>query len=141
MGILKRRDDAEREEMKRRGSSRLVALSVLAVSVILLVAAVAFVFWKPEVIFDVDHGAVESSVADELPERLFVAPCKPRDGAWRCTVAAGEGSDSVMAYRLTVRVDDDRCWTVTKAPGRSLAEAEGCIGLTDYLFEEEAFLN
>ena len=58
MGILKRRDDAEREEMKKRGSSHAVGLLIVIVSVAFLVAAVAFFFWKPDILFDVNDEAV-----------------------------------------------------------------------------------
>ena len=96
MGILNRRDDAEREEMKKRGSSHCGGLLIVIVSVAFLVAAVAFFFLKPEVIFDVDDEAVASSVADELPERLFVDPCRSLgERRWTCVVTAGEASDAV----------------------------------------------
>ena len=147
MGILRRRDAAEREEMKKRGSSHAVGLLIVLVSAAVLVAAIAFFFLKPEVIFDVDDDAVASSIADELPERLFVGPCKSLgERRWRCAVTAGESSDAVAVYRLTVQLDDDRCWDVIAAPAaaataRQPPNAEGCLGLTDYLFEEETFLD
>ena len=66
-----------------------------------LVAAVAFFFWKPDVIFDVNDEAVASSVADELPERLFVDPCRSLgERRWTCAVTAGEASDAVAVYKL-----------------------------------------
>ena len=142
MGILRRRDDAEREEIKKRGSSHAVGLLILIVSVAFLVAAVAFFFWKPDVIFDVNDEAVASSVADELPERLFVDPCRPLgEGRWACPVTAGEANDAVAVYRLRVQLDEDRCWTVTAPRMGAVASKEGCLGLTDYLFEEETFLD
>ena len=142
MGILSRRDDAEREEMKKRGSSHVVGLLIVVVSVAFLVAAVAFFFWKPDVIFDVNDEAVASSVADELPERLFVDPCRSLgERRWTCAVTAGEASDAVAVYRLRVLLDEDRCWTVIAPRQGAVASKEGCLGLTDYLFEEETFLD
>ena len=142
MGILRRRTDAEREEMKKRGSSHAVGLLIVALSVAVLVAAVAFFFWKPEVIFDVDGDAVASSVADELPERLFVEPCRSLgQRRWSCPVTAGEASDAVSVYRLRVQLDDDRCWTVLSSRAGAVSSREGCLGLTDYLVEEETFLD
>ena len=142
MGILRRRDAAEREEMKKRGSSHAVGLLIVVVSVAFLVATIAFFFLKPDLIFDVDDEAVASSVADELPERLFVDPCKPLgQGRWSCAVTAGESNDAVAVYTLRVQLDDDRCWTVTAPRDGAVASKEGCIGLTDYLFEEETFLD
>jgi hypothetical protein len=142
MGILKRRNDAEREEMKKRGSSHAVGLLIVIASVAFLVAAVAFFFWKPDIIFDVNDEAVASSVADELPERLFVDPCEPLgQGRWTCPVTAGEANDSVAVYRLRVQLDEDRCWTVIAPREGGVASKEGCLGLTDYLFEEETFLD
>src|SRR5687768_10411375 len=114
MGILNRRNDAEREEMKKRGSSHAVGLLIVIACVAFLVAAVAFFFWKPDVIFDVNDEAVASSVADELPERLFVDPCLSLgERRWTCAVTAGEASDAVAVYKLRVQLDEDRCWTVT----------------------------
>ena len=142
MGILRRRDDAEREEMKKRGSSHVVGLLIVVVSIAFIVAAIAFVFLKPDVIFDVDDEAVASSVADELPERLFVDPCKALgQRRWSCGVTAGEANDAVAVYRLRVQLDDDRCWTVTAPRSGAVSSKEGCLGLTDYLFEEETFLD
>lgn len=142
MGILKRRSDAERQEMKKRGSSHAVGLLIVVASVAFLVAALAFFFLKPDVIFDVDDEAVASSVADELPERLFVDPCKSLgQRRWTCEVTAGEANDAVAVYRLRVKLDDDRCWTVTGPRAGAVASKEGCLGLTDYLFEEETFLD
>ena len=142
MGILRRRDDAEREEMRKRGSSHLVGLIIVIVSIAFLVAAVAFFFLKPDVIFDVDDEAVASSVADELPERLFVDPCKSLGKRrWTCEVTAGEANDAVTVYRLRVQLDEDRCWTVATPPNGAISSEEGCLGLTDYLFEEETFLD
>ena len=142
MGILRRRNDAEREEIRKRGSSRTVGLAIIVVSIAFLVAAIAFFFWKPEVIFDIDDEAVASSIADELPERLFVDPCKSLgDLRWRCEVTAGEGNDAVRVYNLTVQLDEDRCWTVIAPRKGTIATKEGCLGLTDYLLEEETFLD
>ena len=142
MGILRRRDPAEREEMKKRGSSHAVGLAIVVVTIAFLAAAVAFFFLKPDLIFDVDDEAVASSVADELPERLFVEPCRSLgQRRWSCEVTAGEANDSVSVYRLRVQLDDDRCWTVTAPPSGAGASREGCLGLTDYLFEEETFLD
>ena len=142
MGILSRRTDAEREEMKKRGSSHTVGLLIVVVSVAFLIAAIAFFFLKPEVIFDVDDEAVASSVADELPERLFVDPCRSLgERRWACRVTAGEASDAVAVYRLRVQLDEDRCWTVLAPRRGAVASKEGCLGLTDYLFEEETFLD
>jgi hypothetical protein len=143
MGILRRRDPAEREEMKKRGSSHFVGLAIVVVSVVFLVAAIAFFFWKPDVIFDVDDEAVASSVADELPERLFVDPCKSLgERRWTCVVTVGESSDARTVYRgFRVELDEDRCWTVIAPRDNQVASKEGCLGLTDYLFEEETFLD
>ena len=142
MGIFNRRDPAEREEMKKRGSSHAVGLLIVIVSVAFLVAAVAFFFLKPDVIFDVDDEAVASSVADELPERLFVDPCRSLgERRFTCDVTAGEASDAVRVYRLRVELDEDRCWTVIAPRQGAVASKEGCLGLTDYLFEEETFLD
>ena len=142
MGILRRRDAGEREEMRKRGSSHVVGLLIVVLSAVFLFAAIAFFFWKPAVIFDVDDEAVASSVADELPERLFVDPCKSLgERRWRCVVTAGEGNDSLVVYRLTVRLDGERCWTIESPRRQNLASAQGCLGLTDYLFEEETFLD
>ena len=142
MGILRRRDPAEREEMKQRGSSHVVGLLILVVSIVFIVGALAFFFLKPDLVFDIDDEAVASSIADELPERLFVDPCRSLgELRWNCAVTAGEASDAVAAYRLTVQLDEDRCWTVITPREGAVASKEGCLGLTDYLFEEETFLD
>jgi hypothetical protein len=128
--------------MKKRGSSHLVGLLIVVVSVFFLFAAIAFFFLKPDVIFDVSDEAVASSVADELPERLFVDPCKSLgERRWNCEVTAGETSDAVTVYRLRVQLDEDRCWSVIVPRTGAVSSREGCLGLTDYLFEEETFLD
>ena len=56
-------------------------------------------------------------------------------------MTAGEASDAVAVYRLRVLLDEDRCWTVIAPRQGAVSSKEGCLGLTDYLFEEETFLD
>jgi hypothetical protein len=129
MGLLRRRTEAEREEIRKRGSSRFKALIGVLIAVVFLVAAVGFFFWKPDVVFDVDAGAVASSLDDELPEGKNFDCSFEGEGRWKC--ARGEVSDSGPG--LIVKLDDERCWRTLPAGGGP--KAEGCLNLADYLFE------
>lgn len=136
MGLLRRRTEAEREEIRKRGSSRFKALIGVLIAVVFLVATIGFFFWKPDIVFDVDAGAVASSLDDELPKGAEVRACDFQgEGRWQCSV---ERDGSRSGPPLIVKLDEDRCWAIEDPRGRGPAapvEPDTCINLADYLFE------
>ena len=113
--------------------------AVIAVFVVLVGIAIVAAL-KPELFFDVDTAAVGSSVSDELRGTSTMYDCQKEPGRrYRCRIGdIGSGGSG----KVVVRLDDDRCWESLPAGRRNRNPGlSGCLGLSDYLFDDVPSLN
>ena len=103
-----------------------------ALFVLLLLAAIAFLFLRPATLTGVNSGELLTSVRDEAGAMDFGGNCRDlRKDRWRCTVFEKSGRRGTIVYR----VDSDwlGCWDGERVAGPGPPEISGCVTLLDYV--------
>jgi hypothetical protein len=104
---------------------------VLLFSILLFVALVGLLAYRPATVTGVDAGELASSVEGTLGGAHPRARCQQLHGStWRCRVRAERGAS---AYRI--RIQSFGCWKARLAGAgpRLPRRPSGCIGVLDYL--------